>query len=143
MATILTSDNTVQALKAGIKWAQQGNHQEALNDFKRAYEGINRESQASDTEVKFQALRLMGHAAFKGENFQGAYNYFLQALQMGERLFPKEKKEEKGIIYCRLSQCQKGFKDFEGAKKTADQGLQFLGNSYPQLRAILEKVKKV
>lgn len=145
MATIWTngyhcSNRINRAAEEGLAAVKKGEHTKAFESFREVYTAMNWEAPEKDTELKFMALRLLGHAGYEGKQYQLAQDYYSHALLMGERLFPHGRAEEKGRVYYRLSQCHAALGNFDEAKKAAEQGMVILKGSSPYLEGLLRKL---
>lgn len=148
MKTIWTTGHTFnseknlvnQALNAGLESAKLGDHKKAFQCFSQAYIAMNWEAPNEDSELKFKALCLTGHAGFKAHQIQESHKYFSLALEMGERLFPVGKFKERAIIYYSLSQCEMRAGDSSTALKTAQTGLEVLGDSSDDLTQLFRSL---
>lgn len=145
MTTIWTngyhcSSRMMKAAEEGLLAAKKGEHVRAFDLFQEVYTAMNWEAPEKDTELKFIALRLLGHAGYEGKQYRLAQDYYMHALGMGERLYPYQRAEEKGRVYYRLSQCHAALGNYDEAKKAAEQGMVILKGSSPYLEGLLRKL---
>ena len=80
----------------GLIFAKKMDHERAFELFKQAYLGINWDSPTEDSEIKFNALRLVGHAGFKSRNFKEAQFFFFRRWKWAKDFFQNRKERKRG-----------------------------------------------